>query len=413
MESFSERVMANRTNAVTAQVIFEPIWMPKTTPDPRGDVPTLRKQAHEARRIEEEMVQAVEGQGYGIYGLVKELNAEFGAASLEMQDSSDETVAWHPHFCWFGAHETFAVALGAPEPRWDGRNLCWWFDRDRHALDWVESASDVRGIPVPEWPHDPVVQRMLEARQRWAEAFPDSPPGRWAGSYLNVPGRDPAKIAGYAWFVDMGVTGLYGVTEFITLLAADTQLAEALMEKCFALSTSYSEFLQSLEGGTFDGLATFGGDCACLLSPPLYEKYCVAWDVRLLEHFQELYATADDTPCILHSCGPSAHLYPEWGRHPLRGNIAKVETRMLPEHVKELRRNLPDALLELTFHPQHFDFASVEPKQVRATLRQALEDVEYRDVHFIVFAFAHEPKHVERLELNLQAFRAALSEINN
>ena len=408
----SKAKKAYRTNAVTAAVIFDPIWMPKTTPDPRGDVATLRQQAEEAHRLDDESVREIERCGYRTYQLVEELNAEFGTTSPERQNTAAEKVAWRPHFCWFGAHETFAVTLGAPEPRWDGRNCCWWFDRDHHALDWVKSVSDVRRIPVPKWQDDPVVGRMMEARQRWAEAFPDSPPGRWAGGNLVLPGRRPAKIAGYAWFLDMGVTGLFDDVEFLTLLAAEPQLGEALMDKCFELSTSYSEFLQSLEGGTFDGLATFGGDCACLLSPPLYEKYCVAWDLRLLEHFRKLYATGDDTPCILHSCGPSAHLYPQWGCHPLKDNIVKVETRMLPEHVKELRRNVPDAFLELTVHPQHFDLTCVEPEQVKSTLRQAVEDAGHGNVGFIVLTYPLNSEHLARLEANLLALYEEMDEIN-
>ena len=343
---------------------------------------------------------------------MKQIDAEFGATAPQRPDPAEADTPWRPHFCWFGHHETFAVALGAPEPQWDGRNTCWWFDHDHHALDWVKSVSDVSRIPVPKWQDDPVVGRMMEARQRWAEAFPDSPPGHWAGGYLDLPGRQPARIADYASFLDMGVTGLFDDTEFITLLAADPQLAEALMDKCFELSTSYSEFLQSLEGGTFDGLSAFGGDCTCLLSPPLYERYCVAWDLRLLDRFRKLYNTGDDTACILHSCGPSAHLYAQWGSHPLKDNIVTVETRMLPEHVKELRSNLPDAFLDLTLHPQHFDFTSVGPEQVRSMLRQAAEDAGHENLRFLVLAYPLKPEHLERLEANLRALYEELDEIN-
>ena len=75
VKSKAKRV--NRTNAVSAMVIFEPIWIPQDLPDPRADVPTLRKQAQEACRIAGQRVHEIERHGYGIYRLIEKLNAEF------------------------------------------------------------------------------------------------------------------------------------------------------------------------------------------------------------------------------------------------------------------------------------------------------------------------------------------------
>jgi hypothetical protein len=177
------------------------------------------------------------------------------------------------------------------------------------------------------------------------------------------------------------------------------------------LSTSFTEFILTLKHESFDALCGFGGDVTCLLSPRLFERYGLAWDARLFEYVQKAHSTPDDIPCNYHSCGPSVHLYDKWGRHPYRRNITTLQTRLLPGHVGKLRENLPDTYLELTIHPQHFDLAEVEPEAVRNVIRETARDAGFRDLHITLFAIAHEPWQLDRLETNLAVAYEALSQI--
>ena len=401
-----------RTNSVTASVAFEPTWMPRMSPDPRVDVATLRQQAEKARESGQETVRTIKDRGHKIYEWVARVNREFRTVSPYDQGSPDRKKQTGPRWKWYDARYMIATALGAAEPGWDGNTTSWWMDREQDApLSWVESEADVARIPVPEWRDVPYVQRMLESRERWQVAFPDAALPPITGIRLNVPGGKSLWFVGSPSFIDLGIF-LLGTTRFLTMVGGEPQLAQALMEKCFELSTSYSEFVQSLDGDEPEALIGFAGDVACLLSPQLYEKYSVGWDVKLLERFKAHYSAPDDTPCNLHSCGPSAHLYPSWGQHPLRDNIQTMQTRLLPAHVRELRQNLPHTYLQLTFHPQHYDFARVTPQEVRSTLRQAVRDAEARDVHFVVYAVAHAPEDVGKLETTIEAFYEELVEIN-
>ena len=396
-------------NIVTARIIFEPTWMPRICPDPRADVADLKSQAEEALRLDEEIVHKIESQGSGILKLVEDFNAKFGSPT-PAPSSSAKGPRWG--WSWFGDFEMLSTAMDAPAPTWDARNGCFWPSRQR-ALSWVKSVSDVRRIRVPQWNQEPSFWQMVESRQRWYEAFPDNPPGNiFGGTWKQRADREPVTFISYMSFIDMG-PHLLGADEFMMILASDAPLAEALMDKFFELSTSYSAFMQALQGGKVGCLVGFGGDYACMLSPDLYEKYSVTWDKKVFEYFRKFYGVFEDAPCNLHSCGPSSHLYSRWGTHPFRSNITTMQTRLLPEHVKALRTNLPDTFVQLTFHPEHFDFASVEPDHVRTAVRQAVKDVDLRDVEFLVFAFANEPNDLERLEINLRVMYDEMDKINS
>jgi len=399
----------SRKNVITAAIHFDSTWMPRVSPDPCASVADLKSQSEQARRLDEEIAGKIKSQGSGILKLVEDFNAEFGAVT-PAQSASANLPRWR--WSWFGDFDMTAMAMGAQAPTWDARNCCFWPSRQK-ALSWVKSVSDVNRISIPKWSEEPAFQQMLESRQRWYKAFPDNPPGSLGGASWNQPaGREPVKFLSYMSFIDMG-PHLFGADEFMMILAGDAQLADALMEKFFELSTSYSEFMQALQGGKVGCIVGFGGDYACMLSPDLYQKYSVAWDQKLFDYFRKFYAAPQDAPCNLHSCGPSSHLYSHWGTHPLRSNITTMQTRLLSEHVKSLRLNLPETLLQLTFHPEHFDFANVGPDDVRAVLRQAVEDVNGSNAEFVVFAFANDPQDIERLETNLHVMYDEMDEINS
>jgi hypothetical protein len=257
---------------------------------------------------------------------------------------------------------------------------------------------------------------MLASHERWKTAFPEDPGWNriW---YLTLPSRyrsrlggEPAAGINYPSYIDLGIF-LLGTTRFLTIIGGEPELADALMDKCFELSATYTEFFLSVEPDRWEALLGFGGDVACMLSPRLYQRYSLDWDARLFEYVQKMHVTPDDLPCNLHSCGPSLHLYSLWGKHPYQKNIATMQTRLLPGQVKKLRDNLPNTFLQLTFHPQHFDFAQAEPAEVKRVLWEAARDAGLRDVYFKVFAVAHQPQDLGRLEANLIAFYETLGEM--
>ncbi|OHB58913.1 MAG: hypothetical protein A2Y12_17690 [Planctomycetes bacterium GWF2_42_9] len=397
-----------RKNVITARVIFDPVWMPRIHPDPLVNTADLKLQADEARKFEHQNRCELEVLGSDILELVDKFNSEFGSA-IPVRSNSIENPRWG--WSRFGDFDMLSMSLGGPQPIWDKRNGCYW-PSNRGILSWVKSVSDVGRIPTPNWYAQPAFIRMLKSRQRWYEAFPDNPPGNIAGGVWNQPeGRNAARFVSYMSFIDIG-PHLFGADEFMMILASDPELAEALMEKFFELSISFGNSMQALCGGKPECIVGFGGDYACMLSPELYEKYSIGWDIKLFEHFREFYASCDGTPCNLHSCGPSPHLYPAWKSHPAVKNITTMQTRLLPECVKTLRQTLPNTQIQLTFHPEHFDFANVSSEELRTVFCQAVEDAGCAKTEFVIFAIANAPDDIARLETNIRVIYDELFKIN-
>ena len=399
------------TNRITASVAFQPTWMPRSYPDPKADVPTLRKQAEEAIRLGEQAAQTIKGAGHTIYDIVSRVNAQFGSPTPRPPQAAKGNGKPHWRWEWYEPSPFVATALGGPDPEWDAATGSWQMYKGYTVLDWVETPEDVARIPVPDWGETQMAEDMVTSMERWKEAFPHSPPKDVASFALRLPGNKQLHFKGCASFIDLGIY-LFGMVRFLQILAGEPDLAEALMQKCFALNTSYGEWWQSLDDAEFEGLIGFAGDVASLLSPHLYWKYSVDWDVMIFDHFRDLYKAGEDMPCNLHSCGPSPHLYSMWGRHPHRDNIQTMQTRLLPGHARALRENLPHTYLQLTIHPQHYDISQHTPDEFRTTFQQVVRDVECRDAHFVVFAVAHEPDQIRMLEANLETLHDAMAEIN-
>lgn len=402
----------NGHNEVTAGICLETTWRRRTTPSPFASEEERAAAARENEESHNALVQELESQGCRPDRRVAEFNDRYGTPRRlkEFRDAAEpESEGRWPG--WFEVRDMIAVALGANEPEW--LNGSWWHDRRRHALDWVDSASDVRQIAVPDWGGVPAVKEMLDARQKWHDTHPDEPVSGFKISYrLNVPGGSPAaRSVNYPAFVDVA-TYLMGMGKFLAILGGDVELADALMDKCFELSTGYTDFLLSVKPEKLEALCGFGGDGTCMLSPDRYQRYGAAWDARLFEYVRAAHGAPADLPCNYHSCGPSGHLYEQWGAHPCHANLSTMQTRFLPGQVKRLRENLPNVQLELTVHPQHYDVARAEPSEVKQMLQESARDAGFRDVHFTIFAVAHQPSHLSALDANVQALGEAMDEIS-
>ncbi len=392
-------------NRVTGEVRVYLAWREKRAlPDPRASIEIMTEQWERLRKLEERGRKQLEDQGCGDF-------------------ISNGTFSF-PAWPWYDRQFAIAVALGAPEPKWDGKcktsdaDFTWWMDKKRYPLDWVKSTSDVQRIKIPDWSNLPQTEKMFKSRERWKTAFPGAitdysdigTPCPW---WKDIPGLEKRIFVGFPAFIDMGIF-LMGGNRFFMILISQPELAQALMDKCFELSTSCTEFMMSLEDTKMEFLGGFGADACCILSPIMYEKYSIRWDMRLFNYVKKKYSTGDDLICNLHSCGPSAHLYDMWGQHPCRKNIKIMQTRLIPGKVRELRRSLPDTYLELTIHPPHFDFVSAEPEEVKTLVGESARDCAFRDAYFNVLGVpVHRVEYLDRVRRNKEMFYKTLEELTS
>jgi hypothetical protein len=399
----------------TARIHFEPTWITIPSPNPRDTIEVMRRQVEAGHAARAAARREMEGRGSCIYRLVSAFNEQYGETAARRAASAAGLMpggGWN----WYDARFMIAECLGAPEPQWNLESASWWQDHEHH-LQWVQTAADVSRIAVPDWRKAAPVAHMLEAHERWVQAFP-SDSGWNAVWYMTLPsgrcspeGGEPVAGIGYPSFVDLGIF-LLGVTNFLTIVGGDEEMADALMDKCFELSTSYVEFYLTIHKSRWEAMLGFGGDMSCLLSPRLYERYGIGWDARLFDFVRRHHDVPATLPCNMHSCGPSPHLYNIWGRHPHRDNIVTIQTRLLPGQVERLRQSLPTTFLELTIHPQHFDLAGVQPGEVKRVLVETARDAGWRDVSITIFAVAHTPENLPALEANILACDEAMQEVN-
>jgi len=399
-------------NEVTAGFWIQLTWQANRDPDPVHwqSAEDWRARRDAARREREVEDRDLREQGHVFQELAYEFNTRSGkprrGRGVTAQRKPGAASTWPG---WYELRDMIAIALGAPEPR--RMNGVWWHDRERYPLASAASAADVARIKVPEWPKLEIVQRMLARREQWQQECPEEPLAGFSIAYnLTVPGCDPAPSVNYPAFVDLGVY-LMGMTNFLTLLAGDREAADALMELCFGLSTSYTEFLLSLKPEPFEALCGFGGDATCMLSPALYERYGAGWDARLFDFARKTHGLNDDAPCNYHSCGPSGHLYDLWSQHPCGRNLTVIQTRLLPGQVRRLRESLPSTQLELTIHVPQVDLATAEPEAVQDVLWISARDAGFRDLHFGFIVGVHRVEDLPRLERNIRACRETMEEI--
>jgi len=387
--------MSNKQNCHLQGISFtdtvELTWCTPPVPDPRGSVDNLIEQARQARQAAKQARAKLCQQGY-----------EFAQDYV-----SDPSLDWK----WYDARFVISVAMGAEEPDWDAHSNCWWLEKNNYAWSWVQSPSDVAKIKMPDWSELPQIDEMVESRQRWKTAFPKSNP-----IFPNIResmGSDSPEVGtlfGYPAFLDLGIF-LINPDRFLTILATEPELADALMDKCFELSVGYTDFLIELSGRELQTLAGFGADATCMLSPKLYEKYGKAWDARLFEYVKNKHLKDDSLPCNLHSCGPSDHLYQAWSEHPCLENIELLQTRLIDGKVGQLRASMPNTFLQLTICPPQFDLVGMEPKDIERLVHESAQGSLFRDATLRPHVIVHKPTDLERMHRNIRAFHQALENI--
>ena len=394
-------------NEVTATYRVQPTWISSDAPNPLS-----WQSAKEWIKLQQALKQAQEAQSSisVIRAGVSTFNEMYDTPQCVREAMnrrpSNSPSTWPG---WYSSTDMISIALGASEPRWV--NGCWWNERENYPLQWVNTPADVARIQVPDWGSADIIHRMLKSRERWRQQCPDEQPARLADILdITVPGRGLVPAVCYPAFIDLGIY-LMGMTHFLTILGGEPKTADAFMDLCFELSTSYVDFMLQQRPEDFSGLFGLGGDGTCMLSPDLYDRYGARWDDRLFQYVCDKHGLPDDAPCNLHSCGPSSHLYKQWGIHPRGRNIAMMQTRLIPGQIGALRASLPHAELQLTIHPPHFDIMSATAGELRDLLWNSALDAGQCDVHFDIYAVVHCVEDLWKVERNLQVCSDVIPEI--
>jgi len=256
--------------------------------------------------------------------VVHEFLGEFGIGSPDPEPWF--TVPQHD------GRNVIAMAFGAAYPEWNEESGAFVIPGNAHPLAGLDRVEDVARLPLPDWDRNPLVR---ESRRLWDEVklrVGAETASKMPLNYTEFTWRE-YRMSVFPTFLDLGGF-LMGATEFMTALASDPDLGMALLEKCFALSASYSDCMCRLYNRPRTSWCTLGGDNSCLVSPAMYREHAMPFDALVREKCGNL-------PRNLHSCGASRHLYEVWKEYPERERIVLMQTRAIPGAMAPLRASLP------------------------------------------------------------------------
>ncbi|MBN2455866.1 MAG: hypothetical protein JXB29_04915 [Sedimentisphaerales bacterium] len=299
-----------------------------------------------------------------------------------------------------------AAAYGESAFVWNAQTASFWVDKNFGPWKGFNDVSSVLKVEVPDWENVGLVQEMLAKWEQVREKTDDSIYDN-AIEWLDFDWQNPYTGRKYrfsddASFIDLGLF-LCGSTEFFTILAAGPQLAQAMLEKCFELSTSYSSFLR----GVFNrqkvtAFSSLGGDNSCNLSGQMYRQYAMAYDAMRVKRYGNL-------PCNLHSCGPSSHLYEVWSTYPNRDNIVLMQTRGIPGQLHKLKKALPNTFLQITIHQPQFDFENESPENIQKIVEHYAKEAGYQNLELVVVV----NQATEKVDRNIRSFYEVIGQINS
>jgi hypothetical protein len=299
-----------------------------------------------------------------------------------------------------------ATAYGAPYPTWNANTNSFWLDKSTHVWADLKEPAEVAKISIPNWEENVLVQENIAAWDRVQEKVGADRARELALNWTELRWTHSATGESYRFsvfpsFLDLGGF-LMGSTSFLTTLAADPELAHALMHKCFELSASYSDFMCDLYDRPRTGWCSMGGDNSCLVSAAMYREYGMAFDDMVRKK-------CGNIPRNLHSCGASKHLYEIWGEYAEREQIVVMQTRAIPGMMSPLRKSLPDTYTQLTIHQPQVDFERESPERIREFVWQFAEAMDYRDASITVIFTTID----DQCKANLAAFYEAAEQINS
>jgi hypothetical protein len=297
------------------------------------------------------------------------------------------------------------VAYGASDPAWDPGIGSFWPAEGPPVWSWVKTIADVEKIKIPNWEDVSLIQKMLQQHkdlQKKTKYQFD----KTQTSFNEFPWKNPHtgeeyRFCNFIAFIDL-IGYLMGSVRSMELLALDGGLSRALMEKCFEISKSFSDFMREIFKQELKGFASLGGDSSCMFSPDMYRDYAMAYDEKVIRECRQV-------PCNLHSCGPSPHLYEVWAEYKNRDRIVLMQTRAIPGQTKRLRQALPDTYLMLTMHAPQIDFENEYAGRIKELVWQFAEAAGGRDLQISAFI----NKSNARTDQNVRAFYKAIEAVNN
>lgn len=310
------------------------------------------------------------------YGQAKRRAAFAAASDIGLGCSDPEPVISPPQH---DGRTMIAMEYGAPYPRWDEVSGTFVPLKGSHPWGHIATLRDVEQVPLPTWEDNPLIEESATKWQEYVARVGPEAAGAVSLSWTHGLRRNPSTgrqfySTSLPSFLDLGGF-LMDHTEFMICLAAEPELAHALLEKISAVALSYTEKMGEIYDRPIQGWGSLGGDNSCLVAAEMYRDYAMRYDRLARERFGNL-------PRNLHSCGASGHLYEVWGEYPEREQIWTMQTRALPTGMKPLRQALPDTYLEITIHPPEFEFERETPDHVRELAWQLAEDAGFRGARF-------------------------------
>jgi|GEM_PF-1992815 len=302
-----------------------------------------------------------------------------------------------------------ASEFGGKKPGWDPLTACYWWDKSISVWGAIEDPKEIAKIKVPNWDNNPLVNETIERfeKEKNSKYFKD---GKVSFPWTFTTFTDPRDGIGYNLLSYMTVVDLapflYGDTEFFSILIAEENLAYAITDKCYEISTSYAEYMQKHFGleGKATGWGSIGGDYSCVMSPALYEKYCKPYDLKRMEHCKKMGMNAIN----LHSCGKSLHLYDVWAKYPDKENIKVMQTRGVEGQLKHLRECLPHTWIQWTLHQPQCDFENISQAEVEKVIRNYAAEADFENIEFT--AIVVQPG--ENTDKNIAAFFKTIEKLN-
>ena len=275
-----------------------------------------------------------------------------------------------------------ASAFGGDWPSWEKESACYWYDKSDGVLGSITNATDIAKIKIPDWDNNPLLQETFErfSKDKTTSYFKEAKVSYpWSiGSFYDYRTDLSHDSIAYISVVDLAPF-LYGDTGFFSIIMEDEDIAFALLDKCYEISTSFSEYNLKQFGIDASNLSwsSIGGDYSCVMSPALYRKYIKPYDLRRNMESRNKYIN-------LHSCGASSHLYDVWSEYPDKESILFMQTRGIEGRLAHLRSCLPHTLIQLTMHLPQFDFENVPQCAVERIVRSYANEAGYENLTLCV-----------------------------
>lgn len=277
----------------------------------------------------------------------------------------------------------------------------------------IESAADVAKIRVPLWENNRLLCIAIERYENLCSFIRHNIPGDKVEAYIDkidfnfenwgiVSEGKKVVLQAVLGFLDIGPY-LSGHTDYFMKLSYDSDYAEAMVDKCYEIGDSYFEFRKKFSRAPsgFEKGISMGADYTCILSPDMFDKYCLKHDTMQVEKFGNI-------PSNFHSCGASSHLYKNLANYVNKDKIVLMQTRGVVDKTNILRESLPDTFLDITILQPQFDFAYAKQDEIQNLVEDYAKAAGYKNLGLKVAIHQNS----DNLLKNMEVFCKTVDEIN-